>query len=155
MEIQEILKTLREQHHMTQEQLAERVMVTRQAVSRWETGETQPNTDTLKLLSREFDVSINTLLGSPRALVCQCCGMPLSEDSLLSREPGAGRQLQRGLLHVVLRGRALRLRDEGFPAGFPARPHAEPRKPAGRGAPPDLRRLSLRAQALEGIEQKS
>ena len=87
MEIQEILKTLREQHHMTQEQLAERVMVTRQAVSRWETGETQPNTETLKLLSRVFDVSINTLLGAPRVLICQCCGMPLSEDGLISREP--------------------------------------------------------------------
>ena len=53
----------------------------------WETGETQPNTDTLKLLSRVFDVSINTLLGSPRQLVCQCCGMPLNEDGLISREP--------------------------------------------------------------------
>ena len=66
MEPYEILKTLREKRGLTQEQLAEKVLVTRQAVSRWETGETQPNTDTLKLLSREFDVSINTLLGSPR-----------------------------------------------------------------------------------------
>ena len=46
--------------------------VTRQAVSRWETGETVPNTETLKLLSRLFDVSNNTLLGSPRQLICQC-----------------------------------------------------------------------------------
>ncbi len=87
MEIREILKDLREKNNLTQEQLAERVMVTRQAVSRWETGETQPNTDTLKLLSREFDVSINTLLGSPRILFCQCCGMPLNEDAMISREP--------------------------------------------------------------------
>ena len=82
-----ILKGLRESRHLTQEELAERLMVTRQAVSRWETGETQPNTDTLKLLSKEFGVSINTLLGSPRKLVCQCCGMPLSEDGMISREP--------------------------------------------------------------------
>jgi len=87
MEIREILKKLREKNNLTQDQLAERVRVTRQAVSRWENGETQPNTDTLKLLSQEFDVSINTLLGSPRELICQCCGMPLSEDSLISREP--------------------------------------------------------------------
>jgi len=87
MEIRDILKTLREKKHLTQEQLAEHVMVSRQAVSRWETGETQPNTDTLKLLSKEFDVSINTLLGSPRQLICQCCGMPLSEDDMISREP--------------------------------------------------------------------
>ena len=61
MTVQETIKSLREKRHLSQEQLAERVMVTRQAVSRWETGETQPNTDTLKLLSKEFDVSINTL----------------------------------------------------------------------------------------------
>ena len=87
MELKDTLKTLREKRHLTQEQLAARVMVTRQAVSRWETGETRPNTDTLKLLSREFDVSINTLLGAPRQLICQCCGMPLGEDDLISREP--------------------------------------------------------------------
>lgn len=86
MEIQKILKTLREQKNLTQDQLAERVMVTRQAVSRWENGETQPNTDTLKLLSREFGVSINTLLGSPRKLICQCCGMPLEDDEIISRD---------------------------------------------------------------------
>ena len=86
MEIRDILKNLRETHHLTQDQMAERVMVSRQAVSRWENGETQPNTDTLKLLSKEFDVSINTLLGSPRQLICQCCGMPLNEDSMVSRE---------------------------------------------------------------------
>ncbi len=86
MEIKDILKNLREEKNLTQDQLAERVMVTRQAVSRWETGETRPNTDTLKLLSKEYDVSINTLLGSPRQLRCQCCGMPLGEDEIISRE---------------------------------------------------------------------
>lgn len=86
MTVQDTIKNLREKHGLSQDQLAERVMVTRQAVSRWETGETQPNTETLKLLSKEFDVSINTLLGSPRQLKCQCCGMPLSEDEVISKE---------------------------------------------------------------------
>ncbi len=86
MEVQEILKKLREKNNLTQEEMANRVNVTRQAVSRWENGETQPNPEMLKVLSREFDVSINTLLGSPRQLYCQCCGMPLSEDSMISRE---------------------------------------------------------------------
>lgn len=58
--------------------------MTRQAVSRWENGETVPNTDTLKQLSKLFNVSINTLLGAPRQLICQCCGMPL-EDAIISR----------------------------------------------------------------------
>lgn len=86
METKDILRNLREKNRLTQEQMADRIMVTRQAVSRWENGETQPNTDTLKLLSREFDVSINTLLGSPRQLICQCCGMPLNEDGFISKE---------------------------------------------------------------------
>ena len=86
MTTQDILKNIREKHNLTQDQMAERVHVTRQAVSRWETGETQPNTETLKLLSREYSVSINTLLGSPRQLFCQCCGMPLNEDENISRE---------------------------------------------------------------------
>lgn len=60
--------------------------MTRQAVSRWENGDTVPNTDTLRLLSKEFDVSINTLLGEPRKLICQCCGMPIDDDSILGRD---------------------------------------------------------------------
>ncbi len=31
-------------------------------------------------------MSVNTLLGEPRQLVCQCCGMPMNEDSVISRE---------------------------------------------------------------------
>ena len=86
MEVKEILKNLRERNNLTQDQMAERINVTRQAVSRWETGQTQPNPEMLKVLSREFGVSINTLLGAPRTLYCQCCGMPLSDDSMISRE---------------------------------------------------------------------
>lgn len=86
METKDVIVQLRTARGMSQDALAEQVFVTRQAVSRWENGETVPNTDTLKLLSKLFDVSINTLLGSPRQLVCQCCGMPL-EDSITSKEP--------------------------------------------------------------------
>ena len=86
METCEVLKSLRDKHGLTQEALAERLFVTRQAVSRWENGETMPNTDTLRRMSSLFGVSINTLLGSPRQLVCQCCGMPLTDDGQLSRE---------------------------------------------------------------------
>ena len=86
MATKDVILSLRTKNGLSQDELAEKVFVTRQAVSRWENGETVPNPDTLKLLSALFDVSINTLLGAPRKLICQCCGMPL-EDSLLSREP--------------------------------------------------------------------
>ncbi|MGN0629894.1 MAG: zinc ribbon domain-containing protein [Ruminococcus sp.] len=85
METKDILLELRTKHGLSQDTLAEKVFVTRQAVSRWENGETVPNTETLKLLSKLYDVSINTLLGSPMKLICQCCGMPL-EDSNTSKE---------------------------------------------------------------------
>lgn len=86
MDTKEVLYALRMKSGMSQDELAEKVFVTRQAVSRWENGETTPGVETLKLLSKFFDVSINTLLGTPRKLICQCCGMPL-DDSTLSREP--------------------------------------------------------------------
>ena len=86
METKDILKEIRTKNNLTQDEMAERLFVTRQAVSRWENGDTTPNTEILKEISKKFDVSINTLLGSPRKLVCQCCGMPL-EDSTTSREP--------------------------------------------------------------------
>lgn len=85
MEPKDILLELRTQKGLTQEELAEKVYVTRQAVSRWENGDTVPNTETLKVLSKFYGVSINTLLGSPRQLICQCCGMPL-DDSTISKE---------------------------------------------------------------------
>ncbi len=42
--------------------MAKKLFVTRQAVSRWENGETIPNVDTLKLISNIFDISINSLI---------------------------------------------------------------------------------------------
>lgn len=90
MTIGETLKALRTKHSLTQQEMADKLHITRQAISRWENGETQPNTESLRLISRLFGVSLNTLLGAPRQLVCQCCGMPLHEDALISREPDGG-----------------------------------------------------------------
>ena len=84
MNTKDVLLELRTKSGLSQDELAEKVFVTRQAVSRWENGETTPNTETLKLLSNLFNVSINTLLGAPRQLICQCCGMPL-DDTIIGR----------------------------------------------------------------------
>ena len=84
METKNILYELRTQNGLSQDELAAKIFVTRQAVSRWENGDTVPNTEALKLLSSLFHVSINTLLGSPHKLICQCCGMPL-EDEIIGR----------------------------------------------------------------------
>ena len=46
----------------------------------------EPSKEALKLLSKLFNVTINTLLGSPQQLICQCCGMPLGDDTT-SKDP--------------------------------------------------------------------
>ena len=50
METKDVILSLRTKRGLSQSELAEQVFVTRQAVSRWETGETTPNAETLKLL---------------------------------------------------------------------------------------------------------
>ena len=89
MNTKDVLYELRIRSGLSQDELAEKVFVTRQAVSRWENGETVPNTEALKLLSKVFNVSINTLLGSPHPLVCQCCGMPLDDANLGKNRDGS------------------------------------------------------------------
>ena len=89
MNDQNPIRALRLLKSLSQDEVAEKVFVTRQAVSRWENGETTPNAETLMLLSKLFDVSINTLLGSPRKMICHCCGMEL-DDATTSREIDGG-----------------------------------------------------------------
>ena len=56
------IKRLRAQNNMTQEELAEKMHVTRQAVSNWETEKTQPDIDTLNTLADVFNVDVNELI---------------------------------------------------------------------------------------------
>ena len=61
------IKKLREEKGMTQAELAEELNVTRQAVSNWETGRTQPDIETLTRLAEVFDVSVERIIyGSER-----------------------------------------------------------------------------------------
>lgn len=83
-----ILKALREASLMTQSSLAEKVHVTRQAVSRWENDETIPGPDLLVKLSEIFNVSVDALLESPVIRYCECCGMPLEPSIMAKNEQG-------------------------------------------------------------------
>lgn len=62
MNLSERLEDLRKQHDLTQDQLAEKLMVTRQAISRWERGLAYPTVDNLKALAQLYQVSLDTLL---------------------------------------------------------------------------------------------
>lgn len=56
--------TLRKQKGFSQENLAERINVSRQTISNWELGETSPNPDQLLSLSKTLEVSVDELLGN-------------------------------------------------------------------------------------------
>lgn len=62
MEFSEKLQILRKQQGMTQEQLAEKLYVSRTAVSKWESGKGYPNLESLKQISKLFSISIDELL---------------------------------------------------------------------------------------------
>ncbi len=65
MDFSEKLKVLRAESGLTQEQLAERLMLTRQAVSNYEQGRSWPSLDTLARMSELFGVGLDELLASP------------------------------------------------------------------------------------------
>ena len=72
---------LRQDRGLTQADLAELLYVTRQAVSRWETGETMPGIDMCKLIASTLEVPISCLLEMPEWPVCQSCGMPMVSEA--------------------------------------------------------------------------
>lgn len=68
MEFHEKLQQLRKQSNLTQEQLAEKLFVSRTAVSKWESGRGSPNLESLKCLSKLFGISIDELLSNDELL---------------------------------------------------------------------------------------
>ncbi|MGN0072651.1 MAG: TipAS antibiotic-recognition domain-containing protein [Coriobacteriales bacterium] len=76
----ETLAQLRSELGITQEELARELFVTRQAVSRWERGDTTPGIDMLKLIAATTGVPVTRLLDMPGSY-CESCGMILSDES--------------------------------------------------------------------------
>ena len=62
MELGKRILELRKKSGLSQEQLGDKVNVTRQTISNWELGATAPNPEQLKLLSKAFNISIDELL---------------------------------------------------------------------------------------------
>ncbi|MCL2438394.1 MAG: helix-turn-helix domain-containing protein [Coriobacteriia bacterium] len=91
METKLALAQFRKNLDLTQDELAEKLFVTRQAISRWETGETTPSIDTLRLMSNTFSVSIDELLGATEdKFFCQSCAMHLRAIGDFGTETDAG-----------------------------------------------------------------
>lgn len=62
MEISQMLKEKRKEYQLTQEQLAEKIFVSNKTISNWETGKTKPDIESLILLAKLFNLSLDNLL---------------------------------------------------------------------------------------------
>lgn len=82
MSFRESLIAAREERNMTQRELAEKLYVTRQAVSRWENGETEPGIDMRKLIANVLNVPVIDLLDLKVSDLCQCCGTPFTVPNM-------------------------------------------------------------------------
>lgn len=81
MAIGTVIAQARAERGLTQEELARKLYVTRQAVSRWENGESSPSIDMTKLLAVTLNIPVTRLLEMPDGPVCQSCGMIMSSQS--------------------------------------------------------------------------
>mgnify|MGYP002299714338 CR=1 FL=1 len=70
MELSQKLKELRKKQGLTQLELAERLFVSRQAISGWEAGTSRPSTENLQSLSRLFNIPLETLLDDTAGGAC-------------------------------------------------------------------------------------
>lgn len=86
MAMSDIIASIRTEKGLTQEQMARGLFVTRQAVSRWETGETQPSIDMVKLICVTYGVPLERFFEMPAEYYCQCCSMPIPDPSLHGTE---------------------------------------------------------------------
>lgn len=79
------LARLRAAKGLTQEELAGMLYVTRQAVSRWERGETTPGIDMVKLIALVLDEPVTHVMEMPEHF-CNSCGMYLTDPSELGTQ---------------------------------------------------------------------
>ena len=64
MTLGENLQRLRKAKGMSQDEVAEKLFVTRQSVSKWETNKAEPGVENLKALAKLYGVSVDVLLGA-------------------------------------------------------------------------------------------
>lgn len=84
MKTPERIYALRREQGLSQAEFAAKLYVTRQAVSRWENGETTPEVETLGRIAETFGVTVDYLLGQPPQ--CQSCGEMLMDDEVRGTE---------------------------------------------------------------------
>lgn len=86
MAVKDVIIAIRKEAGLTQGEMARRLYVTRQAVSRWENGDTTPGIDMVKLICVTFNVPLERFFDMPMSYYCQCCSMPIPEPALHGTE---------------------------------------------------------------------
>lgn len=86
MAMSDVITSIRTEKGLTQQQVARDLYVTRQAVSRWETGETSPGIDMVKLICVTYGVPLERFFEMPKDYYCQCCSMPIPQPELHGTE---------------------------------------------------------------------
>lgn len=86
MAMKDTIAQIRTEKGITQEQMAKDLHVTRQAVSRWETGETSPGIDMVKLICVAYSVPLERFFDMPLEYYCQCCSMPIPDPAMHGTE---------------------------------------------------------------------
>lgn len=66
MKLNEQIKEIRLDHHLSQEQMANQLHVTRQAISNWENGRNLPDSEMLSLISKTYNISIDSLISGKK-----------------------------------------------------------------------------------------
>lgn len=104
MEFAEKLTALRKGRELTQEQLAEQLNVSRQSVSKWESGQVVPEVEKLIEMSKAFDVSIDYLLKPSELdeLSVKTQMLEQQQEQMLSREQKRTRMLKNIMYTVVI-----------------------------------------------------
>lgn len=86
MAMKDIISQIRAEKGITQQQMAHDLYVTRQAVSRWETGETSPGIDMVKLICVTYSVPLERFFEMPMEYYCQSCSMPIPDPAIHGTE---------------------------------------------------------------------
>lgn len=105
MNIHDNIKTYRNQYNLTQEALAEKLNVTPQAVSRWETGVSYPDITMLQRIAEVFHITVDALLGgvhsSGKALSKEALDATQSQiDCIFNYVPAGGTSTGKKILFV-------------------------------------------------------
>jgi len=88
MNLAEKIATVRKNSGLTQKDFAEKLFVTRQAVTRWEKGEITPAVETIKSIIEMFNLDANDFFDI--ALYCQSCAMQLKTFEDMGKNADSG-----------------------------------------------------------------